>query len=201
MKLRLLATLVAAVALSGCATYDYAGGSGSGGYYHGRAPAEYYYGPYGGAYSYPGYGNYGHGRYRYGPRYYGPRGYGYRPPYYYPYRPPHYPHPRPPRDDGDRSDRGDDRPPPWRRPDGRYHDTGRVMVPPRHAPMPEAPTGPSRDDSERMSPWRSIAPPPSDPSPAEPRAEPSRPAPQVQRDSAPPWRESSGQEQFPQEEP
>ena len=127
MKLRLLTTLLAA-ALSGCATYDYTSGSAPGGYYHGRPSVEYY-GPYGDSYGYgyPAYGGYG---------YYGSRGY-YNPRYYYggyyPYYPPYRPHrPRPPRDDHNPPVQGD-RAPPWRRPDGRYQESGGVMIPPATA--------------------------------------------------------------------
>ena len=57
MKLRLITTLIAVAALSGCATYDYAGGSAPGGYYYGRSAPSYYNDGYG--YGYPGYGGYG----------------------------------------------------------------------------------------------------------------------------------------------
>ena len=129
-KLRLLTTLLAAAALSGCATYDYAGGSAPGGYYYGRASSAYGYGPYDSGYGYPyGYGGYGYGGY-YNPYY----GYG----GYYPYYP-HRPHrPRPPRPDNP----DDDRAPPWRDPvDGRYRESGRVMIPP-HNRVPQVPGQP-----------------------------------------------------------
>ncbi len=137
MNMRLLTTLIAAAALSGCATYDYAGGSGAGGYYYGR-PSTEYYGPYGGAYGYPSYG--------YGSYYYG---YGYRDPYgyyggYYPYYP-YYPHwPRPPRPPHtDPPDPPTDRAPAWRNPqDGRYRESGRVMIPPHNRSV--APTVPGQ---------------------------------------------------------
>jgi len=193
MKLRLLTTLLAAAALSGCATYDTAGGSGPGGYYHGR-PSVDYYGPYGNAYGYPSYGYPGYGsysRYGYGPRYYGAYGgyyggYGgyYNHPHRY-YRP-HYP--RPPRadHDDDHGDRGD-RPAPWRRPDGRYQDTGQVMVPP-HA-RGQVLQAPSQQIQAR--PARPIAAPSPRTSsvPTAPRVEQSRPVQQVQR--APAARERS----------
>ncbi len=138
MKLRLLTTLLAA-ALSGCATYDYTSGSAPGGYYHGRPSVEYY-GPYGDSYGYgyPAYGGYG---------YYGSRGY-YNPRYYYggyyPYYPPYRPHrPRPPRDDHNPPVQGD-RAPPWRRPDGRYQESGGVMIPPRNRGVPQAPSQPGQ---------------------------------------------------------
>jgi hypothetical protein len=153
MKTRLLTALFAAAALSGCATYDYAGGSAPGGYYHGRPSVEYY-GPYGGSY---GYGSYGYGGYGYSPYgYYGgyyPGG-GYYP--YYPHRPhrPHHPRPdhdndRPPPSQGGRA-------PPWRHPDGRYQDSGQVMVPPRNGIRP-APSQPQvrnegRGDGIRVRP-------------------------------------------------
>ena len=126
-KLRLLTTLLAAAALSGCATYDYAGGSAPGGYYYGRASsgAGYGYGPYYDGYGYPsyGYGGGGYG-YGYGGGYYNPY-YGYGG--YYPYRPYHPHRPRPPRPE----EPGDGRAPPWRNPqDGRYRESGRVMIPP-----------------------------------------------------------------------
>jgi len=74
---RLLISALAVAGLSGCATYDYASGSGPGGYYQGRQtyeytyPDGYYRGYYGGAYgSYGGYG-YGYPGYGYpGPTYY-----------------------------------------------------------------------------------------------------------------------------------
>ena len=135
MKMRLLTALFATAALSGCATYDYAGGSAPGGYYYGRPSVEYY-GPYGGGY---GYGSYGYGGYGYGGGYgYSPYGYygGYYP--YYPYRP-HRPH-RPDHND-DRPPSQGGRPPPWRRPDGRYQDSGQVMIPPRNG-IPQAPSQP-----------------------------------------------------------
>ena len=143
MKLRLLTALFATAVLGGCATYDYAGGSAPGGYYHGRPSVEYY-GPYGGGY---GYGAYGYGGYGYGSGYgygYPPYGYGYYGGYYpyYPYRPHH---PRPPRPDHDNNDR----PPPWRRPDGRYQESGQVMIPPRNG-VPQAPSQPQvRNDGGR----------------------------------------------------
>ena len=104
---RLLIAAIALTALGGCATYDYAGGSGPGGYYRGSPTYRYTYpdgywgGYYGGA---PGYGYYGYGGG------YGGYGYGYAP-YYY--NRPYYvirPAPRPPHD-GRPSD-GDHRPPP-----------------------------------------------------------------------------------------
>ncbi len=123
MKLRLITTLIVATALSGCATYDYAGGSAPGGYYYGRsAPSNYYDGyGYGGSYGYPGYG---YGGYGYSP-YYGFGGYY---PYYI-YRP-HRPH-RPDNDNKPDPDNG--RAPPWRNPqNGRYRESGRVMIPPQN---------------------------------------------------------------------
>lgn len=120
-KSRLLTVLLAAAALGGCATYDYAGGSAPGGYYYGRASSAYGYGPYDNGYGYPysyGYGGYYNPYYGYG---------GYYP--YYPYYPPHRPRPpRPPR-----PYEPEDRAPPWRDPvDGRYRESGRVLVPPRN---------------------------------------------------------------------
>ncbi|MET0815578.1 MAG: hypothetical protein ABWX88_10340 [Pseudoxanthomonas sp.] len=147
MKMRLLTALFATAALGGCATYDYAGGSAPGGYYYGRPTTEYY-GPYGagygyGAYGYGGYGGYGYGYSPYGYSYYG----GYYP--YYPYRPHH---PRPGHDhdpDDDRPPSQGGRPPPWRRPDGRYQETGQVMIPPRHG-NPQVPGQPQvRNDGGR----------------------------------------------------
>src|SRR5690606_739367 len=53
MKLRMLAGLACALALSGCATYDYVGGGGyDGGYYSGSPVTQYRYYDYG----YPSYG-------------------------------------------------------------------------------------------------------------------------------------------------
>lgn len=132
-KLRLLTTLLAAAALGGCATYDYAGGSAPGGYYYGRAASSY--GPYYDGYGYPSYGYGGYGGYGYG---YG----GYYNPYYgyggyYPYYPHRPHHPRPPRPEQP----GTDRAPASRDPsDGRYRETGQVMIPPRsRVPMPSQP--------------------------------------------------------------
>ena len=184
MKLRLLTILLAAAALNGCATYDTAGGSGPGGYYHGRQSVDYY-GPYGNAYGYPSYGYPGYGGYSgYGSRY--NEGYGgyYHNPHRY-YRP-HYP--RPPRADHDH-DRGDrdDRPAPWRRPDGRYQDSGEVMVPP-HA-RGQVLQAPNRQIEARPS-RPVVAPSPRASSvPTAPRVEPSRPVQQVER--APAHRERS----------
>lgn len=146
MKLRLLTAFFAAAALGGCATYDYAGGSAPGGYYHGRPSVEYY-GPYGGSY---GYGSYGYGSGYYGGGYgygYSPYNYGYYGGYYpggyYPYRPyrPHHPRPPRPDNDDDRPPSQGGRPPPWRRPDGRYQDSGQVMIPPRNG-IPQVPSQP-----------------------------------------------------------
>lgn len=71
MRMRLVVSAAALLALSGCATYDYVGG-GSGGYYHGH----------GGTVSSKGYGSYGvYGGYGpYDDYYYGPGSYSiYRP--------------------------------------------------------------------------------------------------------------------------
>ena len=103
---KLLIPLVAAAALSGCASDYYYRGSGGGDYYYG-SPA--YSGYYGAPYSSLGYGHggwygglgYGYGHYAPYRRYYGYGGwygspyYGYSPwpSYYYPYRP--RPRPRP----------------------------------------------------------------------------------------------------------
>lgn len=136
MKMRLLTALFATAVLGGCATYDYAGGSAPGGYYYGR-PSVDYYGPYGGGY---GYGAYGYGGYGYG---YSPYGYGYYGGYYpyYPYRPHHHPRPPRPDHDDDRPPSEGGRPPPWRRPDGSYQDSGQVMIPPRNG-IQQAPSQP-----------------------------------------------------------
>jgi hypothetical protein len=141
MKMRLLTALLATAALSGCATYDYAGGSAPGGYYYGRPSVEYY-GPYGGGYGYGSYGYGGYGGYGYGGGYgYSPYGYygGYYP--YYPYRPHRPHHPRPDHNDDQPPPSQGGRPPPWRRPDGRYQDSGQVMIPPRNG-VPQAPGQP-----------------------------------------------------------
>ena len=139
MKMRLLITLVAATALSGCASYyDYAAGSAPGGYYVGRAPAASY-GPFYDGYGYggislgSGYGYGGYGNYWYPRPYYGFGG-------YYPYHPYRPYHPRPPRPDTEnpRPPGEGSRPPPWRRPDGRYQETGQVMIPPRRQAEPQA---------------------------------------------------------------
>ena len=180
--LRLLTTLLAAAALGGCATYDYAGsGSAPGGYYYGRASGGGY-GPYYDGYGYPsyGYGGYGYGGYYGG--YYNPYyGYGGYP--YYIHRPHH---PRPPRPD--RPDDG--RAPPWRNPqDGRYRESGRVMIPPANR-VPQVPARPQvlgdgrpavSNPGVRVRPESGEAPPRmSQPSP--PRVERSRP---VERASPP----------------
>lgn len=107
MKLRIALAGGLLLALSGCATYDYAGGGSSGGYYTGQPSVQYNY-PAG----YPGYN--GGGYYGYGGGYggYYPGGY-YRPGYGYGYpvvRPPH--NHRPPRPPGNR-------PPPTRPPENR----------------------------------------------------------------------------------
>lgn len=132
MKLRLITALIAATALSGCATYDYAGGSAPGGYYYGRSAPSYYNDGYG--YGYPGYGGYGgYGYYGYSP-YYGFGGYY---PYYI-YRP-HRPH-RPDHDQKPDPDNG--RAPPWRNPDnGYYRESGRVKIPPQNR-IPQSPGQP-----------------------------------------------------------
>lgn len=179
MKMRLLITLVAATALSGCAsTYDYAAGSAPGGYYVGRAPAASY-GPFDSGYGYGGmslgygYGNYGgFGGYGYSRPYYGYG--GYYP--YYPYRPYHPHPPRPPRPDIDtpRPPGQGDRPPPWRRPDGNYQESGRVMIPPRRQAAPQP--GISYPDRSQMAPSpRPMAPP------SAPRAERSSPVERMER--------------------
>ena len=131
MKLRLITTLAAAVALSGCATYDYASGSAPGGYYYGRSAPSYdpYYDGYG--YGYPSYGYGSYGYYGYSPYY----GYGGYYPYYYR---PHRPH----RPDHDDKPDPDDRAPPWRNPvDGRYRESGRVKIPPQNR-IPHSPGQP-----------------------------------------------------------
>lgn len=190
MKLRLLGTLLAAAALGGCATYDYSAGSAPGGYYYGR-PSASYVGPYNDGYGYGGI-SYGYGGY--GSGYYG--GYGYSRPYYgyggynpyYPHRP--Y-HPRPPRPDTGNPkppERGD-RPPPWRNPDGRYQESGKVMIPPRQRPVPTAPTQPALSNPGRPQ----MAPP------SRPMVRPA-PSPQAERPrqmearSAPPARVRSSNE-------
>ena len=130
MKLRLITTLIDATALSGCATYDYAGGSAPGGYYYGRSAPSYYDDGYGYGYGYPGYGYGGYGYYGYSPYY----GYG----GYYPYyiHRPHRPH-NPGNNDKPDPDR--DRAPPWRNPaTGRYMESGRVKIPPQNR-IPQSP--------------------------------------------------------------
>ena len=180
MKMRLLITLVAAAALSGCASYyDTAVGSAPGGYYVGRAPAASY-GPFDSGYGYGGgvslgygYGNYGgYGSYGYSRPWYGYG--GYYP--YYPYRP--Y-HPRPPRPDTDnpRPPGQGDRPPPWRRPDGRYQETGQVMIPPRRQ-VPSQPGVTYPDRSQATPSPRPMAPPSA---PRMERPERSRPAERMER--------------------
>jgi len=202
MKLRLLSVLVAATALGGCASYDYAGG-GAGGYYHGRPSADDYagYAGYGGydRYGYGGYAPYGY--YGYGGRDYRYYRYGggYNP--YYPY--PRYYVVRPPHDDHDndhpnhRDHHGDDdqdddprgeRPPPWRAPDGRYRDTGSVMVPPRNRALPQSsiPRRVLADPSRPMTAPPSMAVPRSSPPPpqrAVRAAQSERPAPRVRQES------------------
>ncbi len=183
MKLRLITTLIAVAALSGCATYDYAGGSAPGGYYYGRSAPTYSNDGYG--YGYPGYGygGYGYGSYGY---------YGYSPYYgyggYYPYyiHRPNRPH-RPGHDD--KPDPGNDRAPPWRNPaDGRYRETGRVKIPPQNR-LPQSP-GQSGVVGDRRQPSgnNGVRVRPSNPSSGQPRrvAVPA-PARTVQR-SRPPMR-------------
>ncbi len=144
MKLRLITTLIAAAALSGCATYDYAGGSAPGGYYYGRSTPSYYNDGYG--YGYPGYGYGGYGGYGYGGYGY----YGYSPYYgfggyypYYIYRPHNHNH-------NDKPDPGNDRPPPWRNPqNGRYMESGRVKIPPQNR-IPQSPGQPRVLGDERQ---------------------------------------------------
>ena len=194
-KLRLLTTLLAAAALSACASYDYAGGNAPGGYYYGRASSGAGYGPYYDGYGYP---SYGYGGYRGYGGYGGYRGYGYGGyynPYYgyggYPYYP-YRPHrPRPPRpDQPDRPDPpGHGRAPPWRNPaDGRYRESGRVAIPPANRVL-QAPAQPqvvgggrpaSSNPGVRVRPANTDAPPRvSQPSPAqvERSREVERPAP------------------------
>ena len=178
MKMRLLITFVATTALSGCASYyDTAVGSAPGGYYVGRAAAPAY-GPFDSGYGYGygggvtlgyGYGNYGYGGYGYSRPYYGYG--GYYP--YYPYRP--Y-HPRPPRPDTEdpRPPGEGNRPPPWRRPDGRYQESGSVMIPPRRQVPPQP--GISYPDRSQVAPSpRPMAPP------SAPRMERPRPAERAER--------------------
>lgn len=157
MKARhLVVAALAAVALSGCVTYDHASARAPGGYYSGRASTDYYYGPYGSyGYGYPAYGYYG----SYG--HYGYPTYG-RYPYYVPHRP-HYP--RPPRPDHD-GDRDNDRPPPWRGP-GRE-----TTVQPRPPVQSVRPLQPG----EGRAPWRG---------PAAGTAPAPRPAVRAQRESRP----------------
>ncbi len=189
MKLRLLITgVVAAVALSGCVTYDTAGASRPGGYYQGRPQVRYYDG-YG--YGYPSsvYGGYYYGS----PYYYGRTNpyYGYYGPYY-PYYPPHRPPPRPRPDDGGYkpppgSGQGGTRPAPWRDPTrGAWRDHGeQPMVPGQSRPVspgarpsrgarPQSPglpprTSPGGSSAPRAMP-RSIGERPA--SPAVPRIQP-----------------------------
>ncbi|MCY7312640.1 MAG: hypothetical protein LH491_03205 [Pseudoxanthomonas sp.] len=132
MKIRLTISLIAVAALSGCATYDYAGGSAPGGYYVGRAAPVQVYGPYYGGYGYGGQVSLGYGWGSFGPYgyswpYYGYGGYGgyYPHPNYRPYHPrppvaPHYPGSRPQRPPGQEG-----QPPPWRAPNAGYRDPER----------------------------------------------------------------------------
>ena len=175
MKLRLITTLIVATALSGCATYDYAGGSAPGGYYYGRSAPSYYDDGYG--YGYGGY-------YGYSPYY----GYGGYP--YYIYRPIYRPH-RPHRPDHDgKPDPGDDRAPPWRNPvDGRYLESGRVKIPPQNR-IPQSPGQPRVvGDGRQPSGNNGIRVRPSNPSNDAPRriVMPA-PAPRVVERSRPPVR-------------
>jgi hypothetical protein len=199
MKMRLLTAIFATAALSGCATYDYAGGSAPGGYYYGRPSVEYY-GPYGGGYGYGAYGYDGYGYGGYGGYGYSPYGYygGYYP--YYPYRPyrPHRPHPD---HDDDRPPSQGGRPPPWRRPDGRYQDSGQVLIPPRNG-VPQVPSQPQvRPDGGRY-PGMRVRPEGGNPqprmsSPSQPR-QMERPQPAQRAQSAP---RSGNRERLRTEEP
>lgn len=178
MKMRLLITLVAATALSGCASYyDTAAGSAPGGYYVGRSPAASY-GPYYNDYGYGGVSlGYGYGGY------YG--GYGYSRPYYgyggyYPYHPYRPYHPRPDKPDTRPPGEGN-RAPPWRRPDGRYQESGRVMIPSRHQAVPQESNavGIGYPDRSQVTPSpRPMAPPSA---PRMERMERSRPAERMER--------------------
>ena len=181
MKMRLLTTLVAATALGGCASYyDTAAGSAPGGYYVGRAPAAAY-GPFDSGYGYGGmslgygfgYGGFGYGGYGFSRPYYGYG--GYYP--YHPYRP--YP-PRPPRPDTEtpRPPGEGNRPPPWRRPDGRYQESGSVMIPPRRqqaVPQDASAAAGYPDRPQVTPPPRPMAPP------SAPRVERPRPVERVER--------------------
>lgn len=136
MLRRLLLTMLATVAMAGCATdYNYRGGNGD--YYYGQPRVEYrdlgpsgYYGGFGLGYGYGsyGYGSYGYGRHGFGATYYydrfGRLVYGYPGGYYgsaY-YGGNGWYGPRSPQDHGDQNDHdGDDnqannheRPAPWR---------------------------------------------------------------------------------------
>lgn len=138
MKMRLLIAAGLLAGLSGCATYDYVGGS-SGGYYHGAPSTQYSY-PYGYG-NYGGYGGIGYGSYGYGSYGYGGYGYGYpgyRPPIYYPSNQ-HRPPPRPPY--GGHGNGNGHRPPP-----GNGNGNGNGNRPPR-PPMPEG---------GNRSPWRNL---------------------------------------------
>lgn len=181
MKLRLITTLIAATALSGCATYDYAGGSAPGGYYYGRSAPSYYddgYGYGGSNYGY-GYGGY----YGYSPYY----GYGGYYPYYI-YRP-HRPH-RP--DHDDKPDPGNDRAPPWRNPvDGRYRESGRVKIPPQNR-IPQSPGQPRVvGDGRQPSGNNGIRVRPSNPSSDQPRRVATPAPPRVVERSRPPVRSAA----------
>ena len=131
MKMGVLTGLAAALALAlgGCATYDYV--DRGGGYYTGSSPQSGY-SSYGSVYGYGAYGGYGYGApygYRYRPGWsfgldYGWPGYGYapypggyiggtyypRPPYYRPH-PQHPPHPPRPGDNDNDSGPRPERPP------------------------------------------------------------------------------------------
>src|SRR5690606_19882370 len=154
MKLRMLSGLACALALSGCATYDYVGTGYGGDYYSGAPVTEYHYHEYG----------YGYPYYRYTPGvslgvhyYYGGRypAYGYPAyPYYHaPYRPPVRPpataggsrpeghRPPPPKHDNPGHDRPRERAP-WRDLDRlREQRDGAARGPGRPQPRPQAAQG------------------------------------------------------------
>src|SRR5690606_8955795 len=199
---RHLAILVAAAALSGCAT-DYAYRGGAGDYYYGRPSVEYYdygYGaPYGSIYGYPGgwYGGigygYGAGRYGYGYPYGYYGGYSAYPYwwYYTPRRPhrPHQPH-RPPQGEHPPRVTGGNLPP--SRVIGNQAPRSPAQVRPRGGaqPMrPPRPQGPWRDRVDARPPAVSRpAPRVQRPATSSRPAPGSRPAPRVSRPAPPPAR-------------
>lgn len=136
---RLIVSAGLLMGLSGCATYDYVGGS-SGGYYHGSPSTQYNY-PYG----YPSGSGYGYGSGYYG---YGSYGYPVYRPYYRPQPPYHGNGHRPP-GHGNGHNHNGNRPP---RPG---NDGGRPPRPGNGDGRPPRPP-PANNGGGGKSPWRDL---------------------------------------------